>query len=63
MPGNVVSRTQGGFAAALLPGQRCHRLLYQSGFPVGGRLDDPEVARLYAVLTEFDRGPQDGKCL
>ncbi len=52
MPGEVLRRAQRGLAAALLPGQWRHGLLYQGGFPVGGRLDDPQVTRLDAVFAE-----------
>jgi hypothetical protein len=48
----VLRRAQCGLAAALLPGHRRHGLLYQGGFPVGGRLDGPQVTRLHAVFAE-----------
>ncbi len=56
--GDVLGCAQSGLAAALLPGQRRDGLLDQSGFPVRGRLDDPQVARLDAVLAEL--APQTG---
>src|ERR1700733_16289041 len=63
MPGEVLRRAQCGLAAPLLPGQWRDRLLDQRGFPVGGRLDDPQVAGLDAVFTESYGGPEDRKCL
>ena len=63
MPGQVLRRAQCGLPAALLPGQGRDRLLDQRGLPVGGRLDDPQVARLNAVFTESYGGPEDRKCL
>ena len=57
--GDVACEITGGaqrwLPAALLPGQRCHRLLNQGGFPLCGGLDDPQVTRLYAVLTQPHR--------
>ena len=53
MPGEVVRRAQRGLATALLPGQWRYILLYQGCFPVGGRLDGPQVARLDAVFAEL----------
>ena len=52
MSGEVLGRAQCGLPAALLPGQRGYRLLYQGRFPVGGRLDDPQVARLDTIFAE-----------
>src|ERR1700733_4747123 len=63
MPGEVLRRAQRGLAAALLPGQRRDRLLDQRGFPVRGRLDDPQVARLNPIFTELYGRPEDRKCL
>ena len=63
MPGEVLCRAQSRLAAALLPGQGRDRLLDQRGLPVGGRLDDPQVARLDAVFIESYGRPEDRKCL
>jgi hypothetical protein len=52
MSGQVLRCAQRGLAAALLPSQWRHSLLYQGGFPVGSRLDGPQMARLDAVLAE-----------
>jgi len=63
VPREVASGAQCGLAAAFLPGQRRYRLLDQGRFPVRGRLDHPEVARLHTVLAQVYRRPQHGKCL
>jgi len=50
--GQVPRRAQCGLAAAFLPAHRRHGLLDQGSFPVGGRLDGPQVTRLHAVFAE-----------